>query len=146
MATMNPNTNSDDHHLSPTTVGAIAGGVTAATVLSVLVIVPSTMWAFQMPDMAGWLVVIFFYTLFWAFVAAISGAVAGGFAARTGKLLKGILIGLVTAVPCAIAYEILFIWPEDGIFGTLFLLLFGAVVGGSSGLAGALAGRRARQR
>jgi hypothetical protein len=142
LAAMNPNTYSEDDTLSPTAVGAIAGAATAATVLFLIVMVPSTVGAFQTPEMAGWLVVIVLGTLFWAFVAAVGGAVAGGFAAKTSKLLNGTLIGVVTSVPFAIA---IFIWAGDRPSGMLFLLVFGAIVGGSSGFAGALAGRRARR-
>jgi hypothetical protein len=107
--------------------------------------VPSVVSAFETPQLAGWLVVIFWGTMIWGLVVAIGGAIAGGIAGKVGKPLQGILIGLLTAVPFVVCYSILFLHPnERTMMSILFLVLFGAVIGGSAGCVGAIVGRRVR--
>jgi hypothetical protein len=123
--------------------GAIAGALTAASLLFLLTMVPAVIGVIQSPEVAGWLFVIFVFTMFWAFVAAIAGAVAGGLAAKKGKPLQGALIGVLMAAPIVCCYKILFISAEEPMVATLVLIFYGAVIGAASGCVGSVVGGRA---
>jgi hypothetical protein len=136
--------------MSPLEAGDIAGGLMAGWLVFVGVMVPSTINAFLSPIVAAYLPLILMFTLFWAVIASIAGYIAGGFAAKTRKPLKGTLIGVLAVMPIVVCYAILFLLGEkfsrESILAALFLVLFGAIIGGLSGCVAAIVGRRTHDR